>query len=292
MEANCLLSSETIKIEPDFETKPSGPLFPVFIKREIKPETDIKVDSESWTNAQEVYSLDRNLQDCKTEAGTRNNEELLCRAKCESVQVQLEDVYIERCLELVNLTNLSHVLPGNNGSKGHIMNNTDCSSRAQDLANNSHVELGIVDSKASLNTTCYDKAIEYVYTKHNNDMLTLHNENWSSESNDMLSMSKVQKQLQTVDKCDVYEASFAQSDTLDRHTVAHTDEKPYKCEDCGALFAHKHNMIEHIKVHNGEMAFKHLTLFTLSSVLKEHKRVCAGEKSYKCDVCGLACHSS
>ncbi|BFZ25859.1 hypothetical protein BsWGS_28898 [Bradybaena similaris] len=69
-----LLSSETLKIEPDFETKPSGPIFPLFIKQEIKSEADIEVDSESWTNAQEVYSLDRNLQDCKTEAGTRNKE--------------------------------------------------------------------------------------------------------------------------------------------------------------------------------------------------------------------------
>ncbi|BFZ25931.1 hypothetical protein BsWGS_28970 [Bradybaena similaris] len=180
METNRLLSSESIKAEPDFETKPSGPIFPMIFKREIKPEADVEDDNESCTNAKDVGSLDKSSRGNKTKEETGDNAELLLSAKCENVQVQLENVYTERCLDLANLTNLSDVLPGNYSNTVYVIKNTKCFSRSQDTVDNSRVELEILASKISLNTAC-DKTKEYVYNQRNNHMLPVHNEKWSSK---------------------------------------------------------------------------------------------------------------
>ncbi|XP_066100115.1 zinc finger protein 239 isoform X1 [Saccopteryx bilineata] len=93
----------------------------------------------------------------------------------------------------------------------------------------------------------------------------------------------------------IWDKDFSGSSEL-LHQKNHTEEKPYKCEQCGKGFARSSSLLIHQAVHTGEKPYKCDKCgkgFTRSSSLLIHQAVHTGEKPYKCDKCGKGfCQSS
>ncbi|XP_056368098.1 zinc finger protein Aiolos isoform X5 [Oenanthe melanoleuca] len=66
-------------------------------------------------------------------------------------------------------------------------------------------------------------------------------------------------------------------------------ERPFQCNQCGASFTQKGNLLRHIKLHTGEKPFKcHLCSYACQrrDALTGHLRTHSVEKPYKCEFCG------
>uniref|UniRef100_A0A673NF56 Myoneurin-like n=1 Tax=Sinocyclocheilus rhinocerous TaxID=307959 RepID=A0A673NF56_9TELE len=92
--------------------------------------------------------------------------------------------------------------------------------------------------------------------------------------------------------CTSCEAGFSQKCQLVYHCrMHHGEEKPHKCDFCGAAFATSSNLKIHIRKHSGEKPYECGECgkrFTQASTLMYHKRRHTGEKPYICDTCGMA----
>ena len=89
--------------------------------------------------------------------------------------------------------------------------------------------------------------------------------------------------------CATCGARFAQKAYLDNHLRTHTGEKPYKCEICGKKYGHNGTLYRHRKKHeNGKNICcpKCNTPFANKKDLDEHHCSKAVDKRYKCATCG------
>lgn len=113
--------------------------------------------------------------------------------------------------------------------------------------------------------------------------------------------------------CPDCDKSYATLDHLKRHRKSHENkvsqqkkktqlsknkpkDKEYKCLECGEIFECVEHLKDHVLVsHKVQLEFQCTMCeksFALESHLKIHFQLHSGEKSYKCDVCGLIFRST
>ncbi|KAH3809954.1 hypothetical protein DPMN_138336 [Dreissena polymorpha] len=92
-------------------------------------------------------------------------------------------------------------------------------------------------------------------------------------------------------KCE--ECGYACKGSVDfnKHMGIHTGERPYKCEVCSKAFKHSGDLKKHMRIHTGERPYKCEVCrysYKNSDHLKIHMRIHTGERPYTCEVCGKA----
>ena len=89
--------------------------------------------------------------------------------------------------------------------------------------------------------------------------------------------------------CKICKQSFPTKSTLYKHLRGHTsDEKPFKCNECGQGFTLSSNLRQHRIIHRGYKPFQCEYCgkkFMRSNVYKQHRRIHTGEQMHKCDLC-------
>ncbi|CAH7403276.1 Gm3854 [Phodopus roborovskii] len=92
-------------------------------------------------------------------------------------------------------------------------------------------------------------------------------------------------------KCRECGKAFKYGSRLVQHENIHSGKKPYECKECGKAFNSGSNFIQHQRVHTGEKPYECkdcAKAFSRSSQLIEHQRIHTGEKPYQCTDCGKA----
>lgn len=91
--------------------------------------------------------------------------------------------------------------------------------------------------------------------------------------------------------CDVCCRIFKVKDSFERHKRIHTNERPFKCGECGKQFRDSGGLLRHVKeVH--EKVRNHLCTichkwFVNRPTLEDHLRTHSGERPFVCHQCGL-----
>ncbi|XP_053546584.1 zinc finger protein 524 [Bombina bombina] len=124
-----------------------------------------------------------------------------------------------------------------------------------------------------------DKGIPYTVSK--TDLETL-----SKKAQEERSF-QVPKKLHN---CPMCFRTFLYMSDLERHSITHSEKKPFECEVCGKSFKRSSHLQRHKHIHTGERAFQCVIClkgFRESGELLRHQRVHTGEKPYQCNICHL-----
>lgn len=89
--------------------------------------------------------------------------------------------------------------------------------------------------------------------------------------------------------CKICSGVFPTKSLLYKHLRGHTsDEKPFKCNECGQGFTLSSNLRQHRIIHRGYKPFQCEFCgkkFMRSNVYKQHRRIHTGEEMHKCGLC-------
>ena len=89
--------------------------------------------------------------------------------------------------------------------------------------------------------------------------------------------------------CKICSSVFPTKSLLYKHLRGHTsDEKPFKCNECGQGFTLSSNLRQHRIIHRGYKPFQCEFCgkkFMRSNVYKQHRRIHTGEEMHKCGLC-------
>lgn len=91
--------------------------------------------------------------------------------------------------------------------------------------------------------------------------------------------------------CQECGAVFKHRHHVVRHMRSHSGERPFRCDECGATFARKCILTNHKRTHTGEKPYictECGDTFSRKHHLVIHRRTHTGEKPYKCLHCGAA----
>ncbi|XP_007910548.1 zinc finger protein 814-like isoform X1 [Callorhinchus milii] len=89
-------------------------------------------------------------------------------------------------------------------------------------------------------------------------------------------------------KCAECGQSFTHSGNFQRHQRSHKGERPYECTECGKNFTTSGELKVHQRSHTGEKPYECTECgksFTQSGDLQRHQRSHTGERPYKCAEC-------
>ncbi|XP_048731386.1 zinc finger protein ZFP2-like [Ostrea edulis] len=90
-------------------------------------------------------------------------------------------------------------------------------------------------------------------------------------------------------KCEDCGKHFRKKTHVLAHMKFHNGEALPKCDVCGKEFLYKHNLISHASIHSGERPYQCNACpknFRRKDDLQIHMRTHTGERPYKCDICG------
>ncbi|KAM9299383.1 uncharacterized protein PAF06_016445 [Gastrophryne carolinensis] len=122
-----------------------------------------------------------------------------------------------------------------------------------------------------------DRGIPYIVFK--DDVLS------SVQTDDLDDLSQGPRGL---NYCPICFRSFLYLSDLERHSITHSERKPYECKVCGKSFKRSSHLQRHKHIHTGERPFIcevcHKA-FRVTGELQRHKRVHTGEKPYQCEIC-------
>ncbi|XP_068097146.1 zinc finger and BTB domain-containing protein 49-like [Hyperolius riggenbachi] len=88
--------------------------------------------------------------------------------------------------------------------------------------------------------------------------------------------------------CPICFRSFLYLSDLERHSITHSERKPYDCKVCGKTFKRSSHLQRHKHIHTGERPYICTVCrkgFRESGELQRHQRVHTGEKPYQCEIC-------
>ena len=89
--------------------------------------------------------------------------------------------------------------------------------------------------------------------------------------------------------CKICNELFSTKSLLYKHLRGHSsDEKPFKCSECGQGFTLSSNLRQHRIIHRGYKPFQCEFCgkkFMRSNVYKQHRRIHTGEQMHKCGLC-------
>jgi len=101
--------------------------------------------------------------------------------------------------------------------------------------------------------------------------------------------SSTNNSLQQKLYCKICNGVFPTKSLLYKHLRGHTsDEKPFKCNECGQGFTLSSNLRQHRIIHRGYKPFQCEFCgkkFMRSNVYKQHRRIHTGEEMHKCGLC-------
>ena len=88
--------------------------------------------------------------------------------------------------------------------------------------------------------------------------------------------------------CLFCQKAFQTSSNLINHERIHTGEVPFECKTCSKRFKTKFELMQHERIHTGEVPYECKTCskrFKNTSNLKTHERIHTGEEPYECKSC-------
>ncbi|XP_038195480.1 zinc finger protein 54-like [Arvicola amphibius] len=117
---------------------------------------------------------------------------------------------------------------------------------------------------------------------------------WCGEYFSAASSLTVHQRIHTEErpyKCEECDKCFTRLSTLRAHQKIHTGEKPYKCEECDKSFIRHSTLRTHQRIHTGERPYSCKECgksFTTCSDLRTHQKIHTGEKIHKCKHCDMS----
>ncbi|XP_039597617.1 zinc finger and BTB domain-containing protein 18 [Polypterus senegalus] len=90
--------------------------------------------------------------------------------------------------------------------------------------------------------------------------------------------------------CQVCFRAFFYLSDLERHSITHSEHKPYVCGECGKRFKRSSHLERHKHIHTGQRNYACAICgkrFREAGELMRHQRVHTGEKPYQCEDCHM-----